>query len=256
MKLRTKYFVSLQNNQLSLDPVYDYRSTMKSVIHPFFLLLIFFLSGRLMSQDVAAGYDRVYGLDPVLYNGKKYSYFLPPGTGGNQFIFSPDFFTGDVTIKGELFKAVTLNYDIYNQQLLLKYVDETGAFDIIIISNAWLEGFHLGDMEFKYLSLADGPRYYQVIGNGHFRILYYRRKDLKLDVSYGGSHHTFTPPVKSQYVLIEGRLQPFSNKRSLIAIFDPGLKPQIKNYFHINKIKLKKASDKTMTELINYIGNL
>lgn len=229
---------------------------MKSAIHLFLILILFSLSGKLISQDVAAVYDRVYGLDPVLYNGKKYSYFLPPGTGGNQFIFSPDFFTGDVTIKGQHFDGITLNYDLFNQQLLLQYADETGALNIIVISNAWLESFSLGNMEFEYLSLKDGPRYYQVIGNGPVRILYYRRKDLKLDVSYGGSHHTFTPPVKSQYVLIEGRLQPFSNKRSLIAIFDQGLKPQIKNYFHINKIKLKKASDKTMTELINYIGNL
>jgi len=229
---------------------------MKSAIHLFLILILLPFSGKLISQDVAAVYDRVYGLDPVLYNGKKYSYFLPPGTGGNQFIFSPDFFMGDVTIKGKHFDGIALNYDLFNQQLLLQYADETGAFNIIVISNAWLESFSLGDMKFAYLNFKDGPRYYQVIGDGPVRILYYRRKDLKLDVSYGGSHHTFTPPVKSQYVLIEDRLQQFSNKRSLIALFDPGLKPQIKNYFHINKIKLKKASDKTMTELINYIGNL
>lgn len=209
-----------------------------------------------MSQDNAAGYDRVYGLDPLLYNGKKYSYFLPPGTGGHQFIFSPEFITGDVTIKGKNFDGIALNYDLFNQQLLLQYADETGAFNIIVVSNAWLESFSLGDMKFEYLSFKEGPRYYQVLGDGPYHILYYRRKDLKLDVAYGGSIHTFTPPVKSQFVLIEGHLQPFTNKRSFIDIFDPGLKPQIKSYFRINKIRLKKASDKTMADLINYIGNL
>jgi hypothetical protein len=102
-----------------------------------------------------------------------------------------------------------------NQHTPSSYSDENGASDIIVISNAWLESFRLGDMEFEYLSFADGPRYYQVIGNGPVRILFYRRKDLKLEVSYGGSLHTFTPPVKSQYVLIEGRSQPFSNKRPI-----------------------------------------
>ena len=229
---------------------------MKSLIHSLLILLLFSISGKLVSQDVTVDYDHVYGLDPLLYNGKKYSYFLPPGTGGNQFIFSPDFFTGDITIKGERFEGITLNYDIYNQQLLLKFADETGAFDIIEISKAWLESFRVGNMDFKYLSLADVPRFYQVLGNGPVFILYYWQKGLKLDVSYEASNHTFTPPQKTRYVLKDNKLQPFSNKRSLIAVFDPGLKPEIKDYIHRNKIKLNKASDGTMTELINYIGNL
>jgi hypothetical protein len=229
---------------------------MKVLMHSFLLVVLFFFSGKVMSQDVAQVLDHVYGLDPLLYNGKKYSYFLPPGTGGNQFVFSPDFFPGEVTIKGERFKGINLNYDIYNQQLLLQYTNETGTSDIIEISKAWLESFRLGDMEFKYLTFSDGPRYYQVIGNGPVYILFYWRKDLKLDVSYSGGHHTFTPPIRNQYVLINNDLHPFRNKRSLIAIFDPGLKQQIRNYIHHNKIKLKKASDKKMAELINYIGNL
>lgn len=229
---------------------------MKGLIYPFLVLVLFSFSGKLISQDAAKVLDRVYGLDQLLYNGKKYSYFLPPGTGGNQFLFSPDFIKGEVTIKGELFKGIDLNYDIYNQQLLLQYANETGASEMLEISKAWLESFRLGDMEFKYLTFTDGPRYYQVVGNGPAYILFYWWKELKLDVSYSGGHHTFTPPARYQYVLVNNDLHPFRNKRSLVAAFDPALKSQIRNYIHHNKIKLKKASDQTMAALINFIGNL
>jgi hypothetical protein len=86
--------------------------------------------------------------------------------------------------------------------------------------------------------------------------LCYWRKELKLDASYGASHFTFTPSLKTQYVLNGDKLQPFRNKRSLISLCDPGHKQEIRNYMHRNKIKLKNASDQAMTELINYIGNL
>jgi hypothetical protein len=220
------------------------------------VIILLSFSGKLISQDAAKELDRVYGLDQLLYNGKKYAYFLPPGTGGNQFLFSPDYFIGEVTIKGKSFEGITLNYDIFNQQLLLQYANETGALNIIEVSKAWLESFRLGNMNFQYLNFDNGPRFYQVLGDGPFFILYYWRKDLKLDAAYGATYYTFTPTMKSTYVIIGDKLQPFRNKRSLISLFDPGHKPEIKNYMRRNRIKVKKASDQTMTGLINYIGKL
>ena len=229
---------------------------MKSLIRLFLVLFLFLFSGKLISQDTALELDLVYGLDPLLYNGKKYTYFLPPGTGGNQFLFSPDYFVGQVTVKGKSFDGITLNYDIYNQQLLFQYADATGAFNIIEISKAWVEGFRLGDKDFQYLTFGDGARFYQVLGDGPLFILYYWRKKLELDASYGATYFTFSPSLKNQYVLAGDRLQPFRNKRSLISLCDPRHKQEIRNYIYRNKIKLKNASDQAMTELINYIGNL
>ena len=221
----------------------------------FLVIFLVLFSGKLISQD-AKELDRVYGLDPLLYNGKKYTYFLPPGTGGDQFLFSPDYFVGKATIKGKSFEGITLNYDIYNQQLLLQYADASGIFNIIEISKAWLESFRLGDKDFQFLTFADGPRFYQVLGDGPLFILYYWRKKLELDASHGATYFTFSPSMKNQYVLAGDKLRPFKNKRSLISQFDPRHKQEIRNYLYRNRIKLKKASDQAMTELINYIGNL
>jgi hypothetical protein len=229
---------------------------MKGIIRSLLVILLFILSGRLISQDVALDMGRVYGLDPLLYNGKKYSYFMPHGTGGNQFLTSTDYYYGEVTIRGKRFEGVSLNYDIYNQQLLLQYMNESGAGEIIEISKAWLESFRLDNMLFRYLSFEDGPRFYQVLGEGPLFILYYYRKDLKLDYANGTSNFAFTPPKKSRFVLIKDKFGQFGNNRGFVSLFDPSVKTAIRGYIRDKGINVKKASDQTMTELINYIGNL
>lgn len=210
----------------------------------------------MLSQHAAVEADKLYGPDPLLYNGKKYTYFLPPGTGGHQFFTSPDYFIGSVSIKDRTFDDLTLNYDIFNQQLLLQYATANGAFNIIEVSKAWLEGFTLGSMHFQYLDLEGTPQFYQVIGENNVKILYRWKKDLKLDIGATSGNFTFTPAIRSAFVMMDGNLYPYRSKRSLVKLFDPAKRSEIKNYIRKNRISIKKASDSTMAGLINFIDNL
>jgi hypothetical protein len=225
-------------------------------MRPRLFIILFFLSGKLVSQDAFREMDRVYGLDQLLFNGEKYTYFLPRGTGGNQYLSSTDFITGEVIIRGKRYEGIPLNYDIYNQQLLLQYADETGASNIIEISKAWLESFSLGNMNFKCLRPEKAPVIYQVLGDGPLYILYHWWKDLKLDNSKGGANFVFAPSKKYQYVLIDDKLHSYGSKRSFISLFDPVHQDEIRNYIKDHRIIMKKASDQAMTGLIEYIGKL
>ena len=228
---------------------------MKSIRSFLLACLLLLLSGNLLSQTDLKSLDKVYGLDPLLYNGVKYIYFLPPGTGGHQYLQSPDYFTGSVTIKEETFDGITLNYDIYNQVLLLRYADDKGAFNIIEISKSWLKEFQLGNKYFKYLDLGDGLKFYQFLGEGKIKLVYYWFKNLNLDVGSSGNF-TFTPSFRSSFILKDNRLMPYRNKRGFIDIMGKEHKKEIKKHIRKHKIKLKKATDEEMTELIDYIGNL
>jgi hypothetical protein len=228
---------------------------MKSLFSLLLACLFTFLSGITWSQTYFSSPDKKYGLDPLLYNGIKYTYFLPPGTGGHQYLQSFDYFTGTVTIKEEIFEGLTLNYDVYNQQLLLRYADEKGAFNIIQVSKAWLKEFQLGEKYFTYFDLGDGLKFYQILGAGQVKLVYYWFKNLNLDVGSSGNF-TFTPAMRSAYVLKEKQLIPFRNKRGFIKILRKENKKEIKRYMRKNRVKLKKASDREMTDLINYISNL
>jgi hypothetical protein len=220
------------------------------------VIILIFFSGILLSQDVIKETDKVFGLDPLLYNGKKYSYFLPSGTGGHQFLFSPDYIMGSITIKGKTFNDISLNYDIFNQQLLLQYTSETGAVSIIEVSVAWLESFYLGDIRFEYLAPDNTPRICQVIGEGPCRVLYHWKKELKLDTGTNPVSYTFSLPRRDSFVSGEGAVKPYRGQGSFIALFPPEHKTVIKNYLRENKIKVNKASDQVMARLTEFIGEL
>jgi len=229
---------------------------MKSIMRSLLLILFFSCSGTLISQNDVKVLDQVYGLDQTLYNGKKYNYSPPPGTKGDQYLQSPDYIDGSVTLNGKCYQDINLNYDIFNQRLLLQYESETGIRNNIEVSKAWLKSFRMGSMNFEFLDLEQKPRFFQVLGIGQVRILYYWRKNLDVDGSIGSYYLTFTRTVRDSYVLMDGQLKPFKNNRSLIGLFNQKIRQEIKSYMRKNKIKVKKTSDKAMEEMITFIANI
>jgi hypothetical protein len=199
----------------------------------------------------------VYGFDPSLFNGKEYTFFPPPNTGGNQYFSDVRFESGSATIRNITYKDLELNYDIYNQQLILKYKNNLGANSLIIISDAWLGSFSIKGLNFEIISSRDTlKRIYQVLGAGPYRILYYWKKTLKLDNFLGSENHIFSPAVKEMNVNSGNRISRYSNNRIFYSLFDPDKRDAIKGYLRKNKISVKKASDQTMNELISYCNTL
>jgi hypothetical protein len=237
---------------------------MKGIIRLLLLALLVPYSGLLISQDVFEEYDHVYGPDPLLYNGKKYTYFMPASIEGNQYFASADFGKGEVAVRWSGGQVVgwksqydfLLNYDIYNQKLLLKFNDETGAEQIIELSEAWLDGFNLENAHFKYVEINNSTRIYQVLGNNDIRVFYFWRKTLKLNNSTGAAHYAFSGPVKSRYVFMDGRLMPYGSTNSFTRLFDPAFKDEIRKYLQDHEINVKKANDQAITDLIDYISNM
>jgi len=214
------------------------------------------MPGKLISQEAVKGLDQVYGIDQTLCNGKKYTYMPPPGTTRHQYLKSPFFTVGCVTLKGKIFQDITLNYDIFNQQLLLQYANDDGPLNILEVSKAWLKGFSLDNRNFELLNLDQEPRFYQVLGEGTVRILYFWRKSLNLNNAIGTYNFVFSNDIRDSYVLMNEQLKPFNSNRSLTKIFEEGKRPEIKSYLRKNRVKVKKASDQVMTEMITFIGKL
>lgn len=217
-------------------------------------MLLVFHATALFSQEMTDKRDATYGLDPLLYNGRQYNYFPPPGSMGHPFFFDPGFSPGSVTIKGKTFHNLLLNYDTFNQELLLRYTTATGAMNIIAVSRAWLQGFSLGDANFTCTGPGEGSRIMQVLGDGDTRILYYHRKTLKLDVSVNPPSQRYTPERRAMY-LEQGRaLTAFSNNRALISLLPADIQPVLKGYLRRHKINTRNAADSVMHGLAVFIG--
>ncbi|MFZ4522817.1 MAG: hypothetical protein ACOYNC_14000 [Bacteroidales bacterium] len=225
------------------------------VIIAFSGIFILFGAGMVHSQDLSNPADQIYGLDQTLCNGKKYTFMPPPGTSGNQYLLSPAYIAGRVTIHEKNYPGVLLNYDICNQLLLLQYASENGTWNNIEVSKAWLQGFQIGTMNFEYLTPEREPHLYQVLGQGQLRILCFWWKSLTLNAAIGSSNYLFSSPSRDTYLLINGKLMPFRSNRSMVRLFNPEHRSEIKNYLRKNKIKVNKSPDKVLEEMITYIGN-
>jgi hypothetical protein len=218
--------------------------------------LLSLLSALARSQDSFETYDHIYGLDQALCNGRKYIYEAPAGTKGNQYFASPAYYNGSVTLRGKCYQQVWLNYDIVNQQLLMRYVDEMGSLIVIEVSAAWLEGFKLDSLEFAVLNQDKKPLIYQAIGTAPVRFLYRWYKNLDLDNTVGNLTYKFSRPFRESFLDQDGRLRPFHSNRGLVRLFSSEKRGKIRDFIHKQGINVKKSSDRQMTDLINFIGNL
>jgi hypothetical protein len=221
------------------------------------LLFIHVTVAEIAAQQTITEIDKIYGSDPLLYNGKVYIFYPPINTGGNQFLSDRQFETGSVTLRGVTFNDRLLNYDIYNQQLILKCKTNAGFANQIIISDAWLETFTFKGLKFKIISTQDTlKRIYQVLGTGPDYILYYWMKNLKLDSYFGATNHTFSKAIKEKYIFLEGQILKYRNNKSFYSLFAPENRIAVKAFLRKKNIRVSKASDQLMTELINYCNTM
>jgi hypothetical protein len=201
--------------------------------------------------------DPVYGFDPLLYNGASYNFFPKPGTAGSQYLFANFDLHGSITLRGVTFTGLVLNYDIFNQQLVLKYTNPTGATNLISISAAWLESYELGGCHFESFSNDDTiKKIYQVLGQGSHKILFSFSKELLIDNFKTNSNHYFSEVRKAMFILMDGKITGFNSNRGFVKCYGLDKREAIKKYMRKNKIKVKKSNDLQMNELINYCSTL
>lgn len=222
---------------------------MKNLRVPGVILPLISLAFPANAQDSRS----IYGLEPLLYNGRVYAFGLSNETIGHPFLHTPDYTSGEVMIRNELFKGVWLNYDIYNQALILKYRDIHGADQVIKLSKAWLQKFYLNHDEFVLMPSEDGQKeFFQVIGCDPLKVLYHWQKKMSVSKEVGKSNYYFSEPVKIMYLFSDGTFYEFRNNKGFLAYFEPGQRDTVKKYLTQNKIRVKRASDEEMLNLISF----
>jgi hypothetical protein len=222
------------------------------------IIIIFILkiisAGTSYSQESG---DSIYGLNSILYNGKLYSFNLSDKTKGHPYLYSADYEKGSIIIKEIKFDNVLLNYDIYNQELLLKYKDIYGSYRILMVSKAWLNGFDMHNSKFELINCSDGQkRFFQVIGCDSISVLFYWEKKLSLSDQIGNKDLYYSDPGRSMYLYKKGQFFRFRSNKNFINYFNSDVKNEIKYFINGDKINVKKASDEKILRLITYCNEV
>lgn len=201
--------------------------------------------------------DKVYGYDPLLYNGMVYYYYNSPRTVGNQYLVNDFDQHASVTVRGITYSDVTLNYDILNQLLILKFQNALGSQSLIELSFAWLEKFELNSRHFEVLASADTTKeIYQVLGTGPRRILYFHSKKLLVENLTESTDHFYSGIQRTMYVSANAQKIKYKNNRSFIAAFPASQHDLIRKYLRKHNLIVQKATDSEMTEFINFCNTL
>jgi len=224
-------------------------------ISQLFLLLLLVIGAN--AQVSISSLDKAYGLDPLLYNGKRYSYFPPPETKGTQFFNGPEAVSGTLYIRGKSFDQIQLKYDVFNQQIILLYKNNLGNENQLVVSDAWLEAFDLNDKHFELIALEDTTKnIYQVLGRGDKRALYAWHKNVFLDTRYGATNHIFAKATKLMY-LYDGKTQlKYKNNRSFTKLFRKDDQPELRKFMRKNHIDVKKGDDPQIIQLLKFCNTL
>jgi|WetSurMetagenome_2_1015567.scaffolds.fasta_scaffold00062_39 hypothetical protein len=230
---------------------------MTNIFRIILFILLLVPASEITAQKKITAADDVYGSDPRLYNGRLYTAFYRMNTENNQYLASSQFEPGTVTLRGVTYRDLLLNYDIYNQQLLLEYNSNPGFTSVIILSDAWLESFSIKDKKFRVFPVSDKEnRIYQEIGSGQTRILYFWKKNLQFDNINGNSKWIFSNPVREMSLLTDGKTDKYRNNRSFVNLFSREKKREIREYIHSHRINVKKAGDEIMEQLIIFCNTL
>ncbi len=220
-------------------------------------ILFLFQGGLLLAQDHAFEVDDKYGLDPMLYNGRFYTYFYPSGTKGSPFLIGSTYQPGSAILHDRFYSDLLLNYDLINQQVVLRYTTSEGGVRHIVLPDGWLKSFAIGNTHFEIRPDEKAiERIFQVIGNGPNAIYYGWRKELKLDTRTGSQTYIFSKPSKQMYFASDEGFTKFSGNNGLIKLLQPSLQSRVKKYLSQHKININKASDEEMHELVNYMNTL
>lgn len=226
-----------------------------------FLYLLFnitlYLSAPLILAQNTIDDKAVYGLNPLLYNGKVYNYFPGTRVKGHQYINQKDYSEGSLTIRGVKYKKLLLNYDILNQEVILKYVDPQGSNRLLTVSKAWLEKFSIGQQNFSLIETPDNQKLIvQTLNQGDFQLHNNWTKKLIANISFVSEHYLFDEKNSTLYLSYRNILHEYNSTKDILKLLNNKDQQKVKLYIKQNKIKARTNSLDQLKGLLNYCNQL
>ncbi len=233
--------------------------------HFFLGCLIIFLGPTLAAQvsdeterefyQVRNSYNNSYGSDYNLLNGRQYN--LLYSSVSHPFYQSEGYRPGNLSLNGEDYKGIPLNYDIYKQQLILQYTTYSGQSNQLVLNNELIDGFGVEGKVFRKITLpAAGSRFFQVVSTGDIACFLYWEKKLFQSSSTSNTPYRYSKPSRDIYLYKTGEMYPIGGRSSFLALFDEAAWKEIKSFLRREKIHFRSASDETLGRLMDYCNHL
>lgn len=205
-------------------------------------------------------YNQKYGLDTELYNGKKY-YPSHTNAKGHPYLMTNIPQSGSIIILGKRFDNKSLKYNIYNQKIILNYYQFNGALSqleilqssidtVILQSNIGTIGFQnriFIQNKFDEINTS----LIQIIHEAEYSLYLSWSKDYNFRAEASGGNHHYSKD-KRKIFLITDSVRLIKKRKDFLNSFDAEKRDELKNFFKEHKIKIKKASEFELNQLMEF----
>lgn len=211
---------------------------------------------QLLFNQIYSAAEKAYGMPRELMNGALIENENQDVKGHPYFL---DYYTnqGSAIYRGKRYSNLDLRYDLYDQQVLLIYVDNQVEYKLWL-QKEFITEFTVENRTFIFDTPGDEKeaKIYQVIGeDGPVRVLYFREKGL-INMYAGNADKKAYSEQKETYILMDNRLVSYTGNRSFVRKFSAKGNTAIKKYLRKNNTRVKQASDAEMGQLVEYINTL
>ncbi len=215
-------------------------------------------SGNLLAQLTEkdfAQFDSKYGKDPELFKGIKYADYHRVDF-GNPFLYNENSLSGTISYKGIVYKNVKLNYDLFEQKLLLSYQNHIGALVQLVLLSMPVDSFSIGQAPFTkntYPELL--VPFIQLFGfeNGVQCIATYE-KDYGFNNKSGESGFGYSKLIMKKYLLVDGFPIRIKRKKQFINYLPENKKELCKAYLKKVKWSFKEMNEIQLENLCYYLN--
>jgi len=226
------------------------------------LSLNFILNGALSAQvnyvseegfyELKEIFDYLNGPDYNLLNGRQF--YLPYAGTSHPYFNTDRYRPGSLLLNGEAYDSVTINYDIYDQQVILQVPDWiSGPNDKIVLNREMIGCFQIDGRTFRLMSFPEtGTSFFQVLSSGEISCYLLWKKKLYRSSSSGNARLKYLKQSRRIYLQKEDQLLHVKNMSSFTGIFDEAYQKEIKGYLRREKIRFRSATDEELGDLMDF----
>lgn len=227
---------------------------------PFLFILFLFsilCTTQVIGQDLKSQYDKVYNMDPDLYNGIIFTNIYNRSVVGTQFFEENTFRRNDLTLGTRTFNDQYINYDVYHQKLLLTFIDESHAQKMVEIPTENIRHFYIGESYFEVLKNNEGDyKFYQVYNFNESKLLVYWIKYMKSNSTTVKNSYRFTDMRKQLWLLQDGDYTRVKNNKAFISTLPESKQSTVQTWLKENKIKIQKADHTNLQLLTAFLDSI
>ena len=196
------------------------------------------------------------GTDQLLTNGVFFEDIYRLAI-GHPYFLTDTFFKASIIYHHKLYEDVEIKFDIHSQKVLIK-LEQKGSPLIIVLTNEFISELEIFGKRFSKKSFYNTEQeFYQMIdGSGAIQCYYSWYKNRRETINKDDKLiSNFSKDKRRSYIFLDGVLSRYVSNRSFKKLFPADMKTQIDNYLKANTIKVRKASDQEIRDLISYCEN-